>query len=176
MIPGWLINILTFPGVVVHEMAHAQFCRLFGVRVHQVCYFRLGRRAGYVIHDMPTTATQHILIGIGPFIFNTLLGMIAAVPFAMPDLRWTAVGVFSLWLGMSIAMHAFPSTGDAASIWRGLWSPGISIFGRLISIPLVLLIYLGALGSVFWLDLIYGAAVAIWLPRILIDYVKHLAG
>lgn len=41
-IPGQLIAALTFPGVIVHEMAHQLFCRLFRVAVLDVCYFRFG--------------------------------------------------------------------------------------------------------------------------------------
>jgi hypothetical protein len=39
---------------------------------------------------------------------------------------------------------------------------------RLIATPIVGLIGLGALGSFFWLDLFYGVAVAMLLPRLLI--------
>lgn len=41
IIPGFLISIATFPGVIVHEAAHQLFCRLTKVAVLDVCYFRL---------------------------------------------------------------------------------------------------------------------------------------
>ena len=65
-------------------------------------------------------------------------------------------------------MHSFPSTGDARSMWQGLWAKGMPVIGRVDSIPLMIVIYLGALGSVFWLNLVYGLAVAVYLPRLLV--------
>lgn len=176
MIPGWLISILTFPGVIAHEVSHEWFCRLLGVRVFRVCYFRLGRHAGFVEHEIPSSTLKHVIIALGPLLGNTLMGAAAATLFWLPSFRGTVVSYVSLWLGVSIAMHAFPSTGDAASLWRGLWTAGASILGRLLAAPVVLIIYVGALGSVFWLDLAYGVAVAVWVSRVLIDAAVRIAG
>ncbi len=157
-------------------MAHEFFCRVLGVPVRKVCYFRFGNPAGCVIHDSPTKAVQHVLIGTGPFLFNTCLGALAAVLRLLPSLRGSTAGYVLLWLGVSIAMHSFPSTGDAKSIWRGLWSRGMSIPARLVSIPIVVLIYLGALGSVFWLDLIYGVAVVVYAPHLVMQALRSVLG
>ena len=119
-IPGFLISIITFPGVIVHEAAHQLFCRLARVAVLDVCYFRLGNPAGYVTHEIPRKPYQHILIGIGPFILNTLLGALISLPAAIPILKFkmdfsasTFLEFILIWLGVSIAMHSFPSTTDA---------------------------------------------------------------
>lgn len=48
-IPGELISILTFPGIIVHEFAHMLFCRIRKVAVFDACYFRVGNPAGFVI-------------------------------------------------------------------------------------------------------------------------------
>jgi hypothetical protein len=170
-IPGPLIAALTFPGVIVHEMAHQLFCRLCRVAVLEVCYFRFGNPAGYVIHEPPRTPYQHILIGIGPFLVNSVLGALIAAPAAIPVIQFEAGGLLDLlliWLGVSVAMHAFPSTGDAKSIWHAVWRRETPLLARLIATPLVALIYLGALGSFFWLDAIYGVALAMLLPKALI--------
>ncbi|MEP6671974.1 MAG: metalloprotease family protein [Chthoniobacter sp.] len=74
-IPGFLISILTCPGVIVHELAHVMFCKLTGTAIHKVCYFRIGNPSGYVIHDRPTSVWKHILIGVGPFFLNTFIGV-----------------------------------------------------------------------------------------------------
>jgi hypothetical protein len=73
-----------------------------------------------------------------------------------------------LWLGISIAMHAFPSTGDAQGMRRAVSSPSASSWARIVGYPVVALIYVGAVGKVLWLDLAYGFAVALLLPRLLI--------
>lgn len=166
MIPGILISILTFPGIIVHEISHLVCCRMLGVKVHKVCYFRFGNPAGYVAHDLPG-APQQIVVGFGPFFVNTIIGLmlgltcgIARHRFGVSLLSWPMI--LLPWLTVSVAMHAFPSTGDARSIWQALWA-GDTIWPiRILGIPLVLVIYLGALASVLWLDVIYGIAV-LWL-------------
>lgn len=170
IIPGFIISILTFPGVMAHEFAHELFCRLTGTRVMKVCYFRFGNPAGYVVHEAPESVWKHILIGIGPFIVNTALGFLAGL-FAVKKSLFAgelkSAGFFLVWLGLSIAMHSFPSTGDAKSIWRALWCKGAPLSAKLVGTPLVGLIFLGALGSIFWLDLAYGIVVAMALPWIM---------
>ena len=168
MIPGFLITWATFPGVIVHEFGHQALCRLTGTTVLEVCYFRFGNPAGYVIHERPTSIWKHLLIGFGPLIVNSaagfLLGLVATR--RANDLDHPGVlGGILIWLAVSVAMHSFPSTGDAKSLWQALWGGDSPLLARIVGTPLVGLIYLGALGSIFWLDLVYGMAVAWWGPR-----------
>jgi hypothetical protein len=168
---GFLVPIVTFPGVIVHELAHQLFCRLARVAVFDVCYFRVGRPAGYVLHEPPRSAHQNILIDIGPFIVNTLLGALVSMPVAYQTWELgveTPMGALSSWLGISIAMHAFPSVGDANQLWRSVVAGSAPAPLKIAVIPLVILIYVGAIASIFWLDLIYGIAVAVFLPNALV--------
>jgi hypothetical protein len=66
-------------------------------------------------------------------------------------------------------MHAFPSTGDANAIWQAMKDKDTKPWVKLIGYPIVGLIYLGSIGSFFWLDLLYGIAVAVFLPRLFIS-------
>jgi hypothetical protein len=178
IIPGFLIALVTFPGVIVHEMAHQLFCRWFHVPIFDVCYFRVGNPSGYVIHENPRRASQQIWIGVGPFLVNTVLGALVAFPGAIPVLKFGAgrpIDFLFIWLGISIAMHAFPSTGDAKSIWKAVGSGQVPWLAKLIAIPVVALIYLGAIGSVFWLDVLYGAGVALALPNLITSLARLMA-
>lgn len=170
-IPGSIITILTFPGVIVHEFAHQLFCRLFNVAIFDVCYFRFGNPAGYVIHEHPAKTGQQIWIGIGPFIVNSVLGAIISAPSSI-QVFWFLTGspldFFLIWLGISIAMHAFPSTGDAMTLLQALSAPGVSLVLKVVAYPIVGIIFLGAIGSIFWLDAVYGVAVAIAFPTFLV--------
>jgi hypothetical protein len=171
-IPGFLVALVTFPGVIVHEAAHQLFCRFFNVAVLDVCYFRLGNPSGYVIHEPTRKSSHNILIGIGPFFVNTILGALIATPAMIPVGRFGSGDVldyFLAWVGVSIAMHAFPSTGDAKSIWAAVNSEGTPILTKMAAIPVVGIIYAGAVGSMFWLDLIYGVLIAFALPTLLIN-------
>lgn len=73
LIPGWLISILTFPGVIAHEIGHRLFADWAKVPVYKVCYFRVGNPAGYVIHGPVNSLRASFLISVGPLIVNTLL-------------------------------------------------------------------------------------------------------
>lgn len=171
-IPGQFIAAATFPGVIVHELAHQIFCRLLKIPVFEVCYFRMENPAGYVIHEKPKEAYKSLLISIGPFIINTILGSIVAAGGAISLLNFHSFNLldfFLVWLGVSIAMHAFPSRGDADSIWKALKQKGTNLFLKIIGIPIVGLIYLGSLLSFFWFDLIYGVAVAVFIPDLIIN-------
>lgn len=171
MIPGFLISVITFPGVIVHEAAHQLFCRLYRVAVLDVCYFRFGNPSGYVIHEPPRKASHNILIGIGPFFVNSIVGALIATPAMIPVLTFGSgdfLDYFLAWIGLSIAMHAFPSTGDAKSIWAAVTGKGTPILTKLVGIPVVGLIYIGAIGSIFWLDLLYGVGIAFAVPLLII--------
>jgi len=171
MIPGFIISIITFPGVIAHEFAHKLFCRLTGTKVIEVCYFRFGNPAGYVVHEPASTVWKHIAIGIGPFAVNTVIGFFIGLVASTNVLhveRLEVVGAFLTWLGVSIAMHSFPSTGDAKGIWRAVWQKGSPVTARLVGTPLVVIIFLGAIGSVFWLDLVYGVTIAWGLPKLIL--------
>ena len=76
---------------------------------------------------------------------------------------------FLAWLGVSIAMHAFPSIGDAKCMWQAVQAPGVPFLWRLAVLPIVGFIVIGALGSVLWLDLLWGLAVTVGLPAILVS-------
>ncbi len=172
IIPGFLIAWATFPGIIVHELAHQFFCRVCRVAVLDVCYFRFGNPAGYVVHEIPRMPIQQIVIGIGPFIINSVVGALIAFPAAVPVLKLqtgTPLDYFLLWLGVSIAMHAIPSTGDARSIWSAMKSETVPLLTRLVAYPVVIIIYVASIGRVFWLDLIYGLGVAMLLPNLLIS-------
>ena len=171
-IPGFVITLLTFPGVIVHEFAHQLFCRLYKVPVFEVVYFRLGNPAGYVMHEAVKNKAQGIMISIGPFIVNTVIGALVSLPAVLPIFRFhtaTPLDYVLIYLGVSVAMHAFPSRGDASVIWNSVKEPGTSPLVKFIAYPIVGLIYLGSLGSFFWLDLMYGVGVAVGLPNLLIS-------
>jgi hypothetical protein len=170
-IPGEIIAFLTFPGVVVHEIAHQLFCRIFRVSVFDVCYYRYGNPAGYVIHEPPRKPFHHVLIGVGPFLLNSFIGAIIAFPAAIPVLKFesgTLLDYFLIWVGVSIAMHSFPSKGDAESISVAISAEGTSKLLRFVTKPILFFINIGTYGSVIWLDLAYGIGIAMALPTILI--------
>ena len=114
------------------------------------------------------------MIGIGPFFLNTILGVLIALPAAMPVFELGNANILHyllIYLGVSIAMHAFPSTGDASSIWKIVQEKDTPFLTKIIAVPVVGLIYLGALGSFFWLDFVYGLVMVMGFPHLIIELV-----
>ncbi len=167
---GQIITIITFPGVVIHELSHQLFCRYLNVEVQEVCYFRIGNPAGYVIHK-PTEKWIHtVAIAAGPFFINSLIAAILAFPVASRiELGSNISDALLLWLAISIGMHAIPSTGDAQSMWKAVSGNRASLIAKLFVAPIVAIIYLLSLGSILWLDLFYGIFVCFILPQLLIQ-------
>ncbi len=165
LVPGFIVNLLTFPGVIVHEFAHKVMCQLTGTVVHAVKYFQIGNPSGYVIHERPDSIWKHMAIGVGPVLVNVVGGFIAGSLAVLSNAP--LISIVLTWLGVSIAKHAFPSTEDARSIWDGLRAKATPFAAKIIGVPLVGLIYLGALASVFWIDVIFAGIVAVVIPRAL---------
>lgn len=172
LIPGQLVSLATFPGVIVHEVAHMWFCKLRGVAVLDVCFFRFGNPAGYVAHEQIKDFNTAFLVSVGPFIVNSLLCMFICFPAFLPMYTFGVASLpsyFLLWLGISIGMHAFPSFGDGRTLYqhaRKAASSGNIL--AIVSIPLVALIYLANIGNVFWLDYLYGVAIGLGLPALIL--------
>lgn len=172
-IPGFLISIVTFPGVIVHELAHQVFCRIMDVPVFEVKYFQVKNPCGYVIHEPTSRPLANFIISIGPFLINTLLGCIILFPAAIEVVEFRSfhnpISLLSAWLGISILMHAFPSTGDAQVLVASiLKNKQVNLVAKILTAPVIGLIYLGAIGSIFWLDLGYALLVGMLLPRLIV--------
>jgi hypothetical protein len=116
-VPGTLVALLTFPGVIVHELAHRLSCAVAGVPVYKVRYFRLGNPSGYVVHGGTRDYSGAFLICVAPFLFNSGAAL-AFFAFAINgDFAGAAAVPLLCWLGISIAMHSFPSRADADNLW-----------------------------------------------------------
>jgi hypothetical protein len=177
IIPGFLIAIVTFPGIFVHELGHVLLCRLRGVAVLEVCYLRFQNPPGYVIHEEVKDFTSAFLITVGPFLVNSLLCMLLCWPafirvrvFDMGD----ALSYLLLWLGVSIGMHAFPSNQDASNLWHHACQAAKRLNPlAMISIPLVGLIFLANVLRFFWFDAIYGVGIGLGLPELLLNAAQN---
>jgi len=167
-IPGFVIAIVTFPGVIIHEAGHLFFCKLFKLQVYAVCFFRVGNPAGYVIHERTDNFTALFFVSMGPFFANTLLCVIFCMAAFLPvwELKVAdPLAYFFYWLGLSIGMHAFPSSHDLSNIWE--LAPEKAKRGNILAIvsyPLVAVLMVLNFGRIVWADLGYGIAVGILGP------------
>lgn len=167
-IPGQVIAALTFPGVIIHETAHLFFCRMFKLQVFAVCFFRFGSPAGYVIHQQTEDFRAKFFVSMGPFFVNTLLCVLFCTAAFLPvwELKvFDPLAYFFYWLGLSIGMHAFPSTTDLSHLWAQ--APGLAKQGNLlaiVSLPLAAVLVVLNYARVIWADLGYGIAIGVLVP------------
>lgn len=170
-IPGEIISIATFPGVVVHEFAHMLFCKIRKVAVFDACYFRVGNPAGYVVHEATDNFYTTFLVSMGPFFVNTILCLLICLPAYMPmtffDLT-SPLSIFLMWLGVSIGMHAIPSNTDATHIYEQA-KEKVKQFNllALVSFPIIGVIYVFNVLRFFWADLFYGILIGVGIPKLI---------
>jgi hypothetical protein len=168
-----LLSYLTFPGIIAHEFAHAWACRRLGIRVEKVCYLRFGNPPGYVLHERPSSVLLHIMVAVAPFFVSTLLALAGSFTACIlsasqlpPESRASAA-LLGLWFSFSLALHAFPSNGDAYALWDEVKNPQVGIFSKLLLLPVVGLIRLVQRGTCFWIDILFALAI-VALPPVLL--------
>lgn len=169
-IPGFLVALLTFPGVIWHEIAHRFFCDLMKVPVYDVRYFEISRESsGYVIHGHTDSLAASFLICSGPFIINTILCALITFPacfsfitLGASDHEWPFI--LCMWIGISIGAHAFPSVQDTKELTRLLKQSKVNF---LLLLPLyvwVLVIRVLACCNNAIINFVYALGIASILP------------
>lgn len=113
-----------FPGVWVHEWAHAAGCYACGVKVHKIT---VKSNAGMVMHDKSSVRSA-LLIGLAPLLAG---GILSFFLFGVAKDVWAQDWVWSaafFWLAFSIGFHSIPSEQDMRNIpdavgrrWGELW-------------------------------------------------------
>jgi hypothetical protein len=161
---GWLVAIVTFPGVIIHEWAHKLFCDLAHVPVHKTLYFRLGNPAGYVVHGPVHNYGQAVLITTAPFIVNTLVAALAFL--AALNITHIVASCILYWFGIAVAMHSFPSREDAGNLWHYTKNALKRNPLVLLMLPLVGILKLAGLLKAFWFDLLYSIALLLLIAYI----------
>jgi hypothetical protein len=173
-IPGFLIALLTFPGVIVHEIAHRIFCDIAGVPVYKVCYLRVGNPSGYVVHGQVNNLWSAFLISVGPFLVNSILCAVLGFPAYVNTALGTHyhfINTLLIWLSISIGMHAFPSKADLDNFHQQVKSSkGQNILLVGFSTILGGCFWIARILSFFWFDAIYALFVGMMIP-IMVTYI-----
>jgi len=171
-----ILSWLTFPGIMLHEYGHAWACRLLGIRVIKVCYLRIGNPVGYVLHERPQSAIQHIMVATAPFFVSTCFAFAASgagtllVYFQSTGALADFAAPVSAWLSFSFALHAFPSSGDADALWEDVTSSNVGFLPKMLLVPVVALIRITQFGSRLWLDALFAILVIAVPPLLLAAY------
>ena len=171
-----IVSYLTFPGIMLHEYGHAWACRLLGIRVIKVCYLRIGNPLGYVLHEQPQSALQHIMVATAPLFVSTFAALTASIAGTLLVYFQTTDNVADFaaptlaWLSFSFALHAFPSSGDADALWEDVTSGSVGFLSKTVLVPVVALIRITQFGSRLWLDALFAILVIAVPPLLLAAY------
>lgn len=151
-IPGFMVNTLTFPGVIVREFFHRIICRLYKIPVYKVNYFSFEQIENYITYDSIKHPVRAVMIALVPFLLSTQLGIIVTLTttmdfFISPSLNTLLACLnWKLWLGLSMAIQAFPSRGVVERIsYSFRYSFEYSLF-KFFFKPLKWFFYLGNFG------------------------------
>jgi len=140
-----IYNILYFPGVLFHELAHLMMCLVLGVKVRQ---FKVSIKdiSGFVIHEVPRSITKSIFIGIAPII------LAVGATYLLLDIQ----PLIKYYFAYIILYHSFPSKEDTN------FSSHHNLGKKILTFPIFLLlrmIYL--LGNSSWLKMTYSLVVIV---------------
>lgn len=113
-----------FPGVWIHEGAHALACVVGQVKVHRI---HVRSSSGVVVHD-PTNARNAWMIALSPLVIGTAVAILAV---HAAQNAWETQPVLAAlfgWVGIASGFHAIPSTTDAFNIPRAIRSRAMETF------------------------------------------------
>ncbi len=115
IIPGELISIFSFPGIIVHELSHKLACKKFNVKVLETKYWSL--KGGYVVHEATDDAKAVAAISIVPFIIGSLMAVLLGIAcVAMKHSELLKNYIWAVYfLAVTIGMHSFPSKQDTSN-------------------------------------------------------------
>lgn len=166
--PGWVVSLLTFPGVILHELAHKIMCDCFNIEVYEAAYFVPGdEKSGYIQHAPASGPMGAFAVALGPMLINTfacgvfgfipLFKLIALDSLQPPDaLDWVL-----LWASLSFGMHAFPSPEDALMVKAYCNDNNPFWLWKLLGNALFQFSILSHWGKMIWLDVAYALTVSV---------------
>jgi hypothetical protein len=102
-----IMHILFFPGIMLHESAHAIACLLLGVKIKKIKF--IDKSGGYVVHE-DSKDYKIIVISLFPFIFNIFISIVCA---SLIRLTENPFHIFLLiWIGVGSLFFCVPSDQD----------------------------------------------------------------
>jgi hypothetical protein len=161
---GTLVHLITFPGVVMGTIAMRLCCDLAKVEVYEVNYF-----SGELLYRGIANLHKAFIIALAPLFLNTLLCAILTFPATFSLMNDSEagsdlVGMFTLWLGVSMGMHAFPNEKTIDHFLDSVDPTYSSSAMRFLYKTVRWLFWLINKLRFFWFDGVYTIAIALILP------------
>ncbi len=107
-----ILNIIFFPGVIFHEIAHALACLFLNVPIKKIKL--IGKDGGYVVHD-DSKSYKIIIISLFPFFLNIFLSLVCARVVLIENNIY--IKIVATWLALSFIYFCLPSAQDAKNVF-----------------------------------------------------------
>lgn len=130
-----LLELLFFPGVIIHELTHFLACILLGVRVTKI---KLGLKESYVQH-LDAQNWKTILIALAPFMLSNIIAILIIV-LTLKVRPTFYIFAILLWIAVTIIYHSVPSRKDINNVDKKIISVYKSISRKHILLQLPALI------------------------------------
>lgn len=112
---SYIIGNLLFPGIIIHELAHAFACLILGVKIKKIKW--IGKDGGFVEH-LDSKSWKIIIIALIPFFFNLFLSYVFYMIYNNTNnIIWKIVLV---WLASSAIFYSLPSKEDAKNVFSAI--------------------------------------------------------
>ncbi|MFA5945367.1 MAG: hypothetical protein WC802_00450 [Patescibacteria group bacterium] len=150
LIPGQLLTMITFPGVLTYELLYLAFSRSAHLQ------------GTPNTKKLPTNFQQAATVIAGPFVISSMLCFIFAFIAGVGNFQDVSSGIF-LYLALCIGMHAFPSNEVNAQvlvIGKKHLSDGHQTMHNLASVYYHGMNLFNIL-RFFWIDLVYAIIISV---------------
>lgn len=110
----FMLRLIFYPGVIVHELSHLIICLFLGVKVKKLSF---GITESYVKHDQ-TDPIRMSLIALAPFYLGFIWGGLA---FHLAKLMYFSQLIWFVvlnYLGICILYYSIPSSQDTKNIFN----------------------------------------------------------
>ncbi len=129
----FVVNRLTFPGVMYHELSHALFAFITGAKVNEIkLYQKKDGHLGYVKYTpqgiLPIRSVQMAFTSCAPVLMGIILEMIIMGIFYSFHFVPKMTKVVLAYLFISVLLHMDMSKEDVKSYIKGAWSIMIIAF------------------------------------------------
>lgn len=153
---GYLVRIVTLPGLVVDAFVNKMVCQIMEIEVSKVNYIAIDPKELPVVHAIPDRYYKVFGLSVLPFfIITTVSILIFYLGFWL--VNESPAFIIPLYLGISIGAHAFPNTTMGSLLWKSsITEIKSKNYLAIIGIPVVIFIYIARILHIFWLDVLYG--------------------
>lgn len=131
-----------------------------------------------VLHERPKSPLTGLALILGPSMMNTFFGVLIGFPavlgllLADNNVAISCLELFLIWLGVSIAVHTFPTFKDAEAATNLAASAHNPKWMQIMGLPFSALMHMGAIGRIFWLDVLYALIVVIGMPILFFEILQ----